>query len=477
MPAHDDASLGSTFVEWNREVGTDLYPTAMPDLELPVYGFLLVVIPAHNEGERITATLQSLREQTRHADAIIVVADNCSDDTVTLALAEGVTVIETVGNTNRKAGALNQALEALLPKLDADDVILLMDTDTRLNANFINRVNRTLWDDHAPRELGGVGGVFMGDMSGWSLIQQLQKNEYVRYARKLARRHGRALVLTGTGSILRVRVLREVIAACRSGQLPDDGVSRSVYDIEALTEDNELTLSVKALGYRVLSPKDCQVFTALMPTYSFLYQQRRRWQRGAMENLMSHGLHSYTAPYIAKQVASYVAIMFFPLYVATLTMEIVRHGDHGLFPWFWVAVAILYLVEQTWSVRRGGWRGVVISLLVVPEIIYSIFLDVVFLTSLLGVLVSRQEKWGRGIDQESIDELAIHRTAITPTKLVNVDISHVASRCAAAAALMFTVSIPIIPLFNPSAAWLLIAVFVLTGSVNTVIRLVPMSER
>ena len=45
----------------------------------------------------------------------------------TLALAEGVTVIETVGNTNRKAGALNQALEALLPKLDADDVILLVD--------------------------------------------------------------------------------------------------------------------------------------------------------------------------------------------------------------------------------------------------------------------------------------------------------------------------------------------------------------
>ena len=84
MPAHDDASLGSTFVEWNREVGTDLYPTAMPDLELPVYGFVLVVIPAHNEGERITATLQSLREQTRHADAIIVVADNCSDDTITL---------------------------------------------------------------------------------------------------------------------------------------------------------------------------------------------------------------------------------------------------------------------------------------------------------------------------------------------------------------------------------------------------------
>ena len=479
MPPQDRHPDASTFPDWSREVGTGLYPALVPGapVELPVYGFVLVVIPAHNEGERIVATLRSLREQTRHADAVIVVADNCSDDTVSLALAEGVTVIETSGNTDRKAGALNQALEALLPKLDPDDVILLMDADTRLNPNFIDRVTRTLWDDHASRELGGVGGVFMGDMNGWSLIQQLQKNEYVRYARKLGRRHGRALVLTGTGSILRVRVLREVIAARQSGVLPDDGSSRSVYDIEALTEDNELTLAVKALGYRVLSPKDCQVFTALMPTYSFLYQQRRRWQRGAMENLMSHGLHSYTAPYISKQVASYVAIMFLPFYVATLTTEIVRHGDHGLFPWFWVAVAVLYIVEQTWSVRRGGWRGVLITLLVVPEIIYSIFLDAVFLTSLLGVLVSRREQWGRGIDEESTDELALHLTVVSPKKPNTTDISHVVSRCAAAAALMFTVSIPIIPVFNLPTAWFLIAVFVLTGSVNTVIRLIPWSER
>ena len=125
MPPQDRHPDASTFPDWSREVGTGLYPALVPGapVELPVYGFVLVVIPAHNEGERIGATLRSLREQTRHADAVIVVADNCSDDTVSLALAEGVTVIETSGNTDRKAGALNQALEALLPKLDPDDVI------------------------------------------------------------------------------------------------------------------------------------------------------------------------------------------------------------------------------------------------------------------------------------------------------------------------------------------------------------------
>jgi hypothetical protein len=41
----------------------------------------------------------------------------------------GVTVFTTVGNTARKAGALNQALRHFLPMLDGNDLVLLMDAD------------------------------------------------------------------------------------------------------------------------------------------------------------------------------------------------------------------------------------------------------------------------------------------------------------------------------------------------------------
>jgi len=476
MPSDEDSPTPTKIANWLRGDGTDLYPvpTAATITGLPNYGFLLVIIPAHNEGQRIAHTLNSLRQQTRQADAVIVAADNCTDDTVSIALAGGVTVIETTNNSLRKAGALNQTLNAVLPKLDGDDVILLMDADTRLNDNFIASVTSTLWSDTGRTLLGGVGGVFMGDMQEWSLIQQFQQNEYVRYARKLGRRHGRALVLTGTGSIFRVRVLREIIDGRRNGTIPDVGVSQSVYDTDSLTEDNELTLAVKSLGMRTVSPKDCQVYTALMPTLRNLYTQRRRWQRGALENLMTHGLHSYTAPYIAKQVAAYVAIMFLPLYVSTLTTQLVRGGDHGLFPPFWVGVAILYVVEQTWSVRRGGWRGVVLSAFVVPEIIYSMFLDVVFLVSIAGLVTARQESWGRGIDTESDDSVRAQGVgAIAKAPRLH----HYLVRGAALLAIFCTLSIALIPVANLRLAWTMVAIFVITGSVNTVIRLVPLRER
>lgn len=96
----DDATTPTKIANWLRSDGTDLYPepTAAAITGLPDYGFLLVIIPAHNEGQRIARTLNSLREQTRQADAVIVAADNCTDDTVSIALAEGVTVMETTNN-------------------------------------------------------------------------------------------------------------------------------------------------------------------------------------------------------------------------------------------------------------------------------------------------------------------------------------------------------------------------------------------
>ena len=48
---------------------------------------LTALVPAHNEALTIAATLQSLWSQTRPPDRVVVVADNCTDDTAELARA------------------------------------------------------------------------------------------------------------------------------------------------------------------------------------------------------------------------------------------------------------------------------------------------------------------------------------------------------------------------------------------------------
>ena len=44
---------------------------------------------------------------------MVVVADNCTDDTADIARKNGAEVFTTVGNTEKKAGALNQALSEM----------------------------------------------------------------------------------------------------------------------------------------------------------------------------------------------------------------------------------------------------------------------------------------------------------------------------------------------------------------------------
>src|SRR5262249_9795913 len=88
---------------------------------------IVALIPAHNEEESVERTIAALREQTLLPDRIIVIADNCTDATSDLARNSGAEVMVTEGNTHKKAGALNYALEQVLPALSDRDAVLIQD--------------------------------------------------------------------------------------------------------------------------------------------------------------------------------------------------------------------------------------------------------------------------------------------------------------------------------------------------------------
>ena len=67
-----------------------------------------------------------------------MVSDNSTDRTVELARSRpGWEVWETVGNTGKKGGALNQAFERLEPELTEHDYVVTMDADTILDTAFV----------------------------------------------------------------------------------------------------------------------------------------------------------------------------------------------------------------------------------------------------------------------------------------------------------------------------------------------------
>jgi cellulose synthase/poly-beta-1,6-N-acetylglucosamine synthase-like glycosyltransferase len=345
----------------------------------------------------IAEALESLAAQTRIADEVIVVADRCSDRTSAIAIAHDATVIETTGNLHQKAGALNLVLDRLLPRLSANDAILMMDADTSLPPHFISAAARRLREPEGDQpRVGGVGGIFFGCFPVKGLTGHLQNNEYVRYAREIGRLHARAAVLTGTATLFSVRALDDVKRARTSGELPTGSgelpTGKGVYDIEALTEDNELTLALKHLGYRCVSPKACIVGTRLPATIPRLFQQRIRWQRGALDNLRAYGPTRQTLPYIARQMLTYLGVAFVPFYLTVLIYTLLAAGAVPL-PLLWTVVAGFFVAERAWTVKRGGWRSVVLSALVLPELAYDLFLHAVYVKAAIDTKTRARATW------------------------------------------------------------------------------------
>jgi cellulose synthase/poly-beta-1,6-N-acetylglucosamine synthase-like glycosyltransferase len=346
---------------------------------------VVAVLPAHNEQESLGLAIASLRAQTLRVDGIIVVADNCTDATEEIGAALGCTVSPTVGNTKKKAGALNQVLPKIIAGLRGDDLVLVMDADSQLGPEFIETAVSELTKDAT---LGAVGGVFYG-LAGHGIIGQLQRNEYTRYSREIARRKGKAVVLTGTGTVFRVSALRAVQAA-RGARLP--GEAGLVYDTLALTEDNEMTLAMKTLGYRCLSPKACRVTTEIMPDRISLWNQRLRWQRGALENLKNYGFNRVTAPYIGKQAMMHLGVVMLWLYVGLTVTALSLQSGLKLSP-FWLGIGLLFLTERIVTVWSAGRKARWIAAVLVIEAGYDLFLQAVYLRALWDILLRRQSRW------------------------------------------------------------------------------------
>jgi poly-beta-1,6-N-acetyl-D-glucosamine synthase len=342
-----------------------------------------VIIPAHNEAASIGGTLSSLKQQSLRPRDILVVCDNCTDDTAAVAAGHGARTFLTKDNTARKAGALNQALNRLLPKLRGRDLILVMDADSQLSLGWLENAALALATDDA---IGAVCGVYVGE-GGGGLIGQMQRNEYFRYGRLVFRRR-QASVLSGTGTLFRVLALRR-IARERGRRLP--GVVGDYYNSASLAEDYEITLALKTLGFGCQPGAGCQTVTEVMPTWRALFCQRLRWQAGTLQELRRYGFGRVTAGDWLRQLAIYAG------FCATI-------GCWGLMGWAFahhatislawtLGVLGLFMIERLWTVRRGGAVGMLLSGLVLPELGYDLFRMSVFFRALVTELARREVAW------------------------------------------------------------------------------------
>jgi cellulose synthase/poly-beta-1,6-N-acetylglucosamine synthase-like glycosyltransferase len=183
------------------------------------------------------------------------------------------------------------------------------------------------------------------------------------------------------------------IASERGRSLP--GRHGEIYDSGSSTEDFEITLASRTLGYQCVIPKGCDSHTEVMPTIRAWFKQRLRWQFGTLESLLEYGFNRVTWGWKgwARQVMFHLRFLAQFLLWFMLADALMTSG--ATFPPVVVACLAVVYAERLISVWGTGWRGRLLAALVVPEFLYGVS-EGAYLVASIWKIVRRQPlaDWG-----------------------------------------------------------------------------------
>lgn len=363
-------------------------------------GQVVVLVPAHNEQEAIASTIASLHRQTRPADRIIVCCDNCTDDTEAIIEPLDCEKFCSVGNTHKKAGVLNQAYLMLADELADNDRVLVMDADTELAVDFIELALAALAGDDANDQLpskdnpkvGAVSAAYVGKNKP-GLIPTLQRMEYVQERRRVARNKGRVTCLSGTAALFTMACLRDLVYN-RGYAVPGQKTKQVPYLWVSLTEDFEITLALKTLGYQPISPKECIAYTDVMETPKMLWSQRIRWQRGTLETLRLYKLTRLTWHLYFVQLYTYLISLATPFMFLLWALSVLVLGTGLRMNTYIVILLPLSSVEQMLATRRlRSWKVTIMAGLLLPLWLYDNYRAIIYWSAALQLLKRTEFAW------------------------------------------------------------------------------------
>jgi poly-beta-1,6-N-acetyl-D-glucosamine synthase len=348
---------------------------------------ILVLVPAHNEADSIGHTLHALLKQTRPADRIVVLADNCTDDTAEIARGyRGVTVMVTVGNKDKKVGALIQGWRRWQAGYD---FIAGVDADTMLAPDCLKQLEADLV---AQPNAGGVMARYsfdqrVGTTFAARMLIRLQRLEFASWTADILRKK-KTYVLGGQCSLFRADALRAVAL-----QSP----TQAPWNPSSQVEDMLLTGDLRAMRYDTAVSLKARAYAGPMITVRSLYSQRRKWDEGMIRLLTTTGINRWTSSLWRQQFSLFSNGLTRVGFLFMLTAALMVH--QFVWDWIWAfppAVAILLNLRQAARVPHRTPADIITAVTLVPVELYLMLRLVCATASWATVLAGvKGDGWAR----------------------------------------------------------------------------------
>lgn len=229
---------------------------------------LAILMPAHNEASGIAAVLRALVPQLTKSDRLLVVADNCTDDTAAIARAAGAEVIERQEATLRGKGyALDAGIRHLT--VNPPEVVIIVDADCLVAGGTIDLLSRRCGSARRPiqalylmRNLDDAQVKMRIAEFAWTIKNWVRPSGLLRF--------GLPCQLAGTGMAF-----------------PWSAIARADLATGHIVEDLKLGLDLARAGTPALFCPEALVTSYFPASADGAQGQRTRWEHGHIGVILS----------------------------------------------------------------------------------------------------------------------------------------------------------------------------------------------
>lgn len=230
-----------------------------------------ILVPAHNEAATIQRTVRSLLSLSWPVEAfrVLVIADNCSDDTAQLARAAGALVFERKDERLRGKG---YALAYGFARSRGDRcacAVVVVDADSEASTNLLEACAARL--EEGAEAVQVHYGVLNPDVSWRTRLITIAWSAFHIVRSRARERLGLSCGIRGNGWCLTHELL-----------------ARVPYSAYSLAEDVEYGLQLGLAGVRVYYADEACVRGEMVSGEGAARSQRNRWEHGRRQLRRSH---------------------------------------------------------------------------------------------------------------------------------------------------------------------------------------------
>jgi cellulose synthase/poly-beta-1,6-N-acetylglucosamine synthase-like glycosyltransferase len=203
-----------------------------------------------------------------HGDDIVVVADNCTDDTADLCRNLGAIVIERIEPNIRGKGHALAFGMAHMPSLEKFDIVIIVDADSQFSPGAIARLKHSVFHHQRPVQ------------ARYEMLPPINANVGQRISAFAFRvkNHVRALGLMRIGGCCQL--------TGTGMAFPKEQLQRLSLDKSDLAEDMSMGIECTQKGFPPLYNPDAVISSPAPTSYQGQNSQRERWEQGHLSNLI-----------------------------------------------------------------------------------------------------------------------------------------------------------------------------------------------